>query len=141
MRAKHNQTSCYLRPPFLGTPLVPSRSMIHPRVRGALSAAFSYLTRVPTRICHSRPFHPKYTCRAQNPDIPRAGRGGAAHGGVAGRGGARPACAPSQRDTGPRQGPRGRRAGQPRAALARYLLLALFSCALYILCLCALFLG
>ena len=25
LRAKHDQTSCYLRPPFLGTPLVPSR--------------------------------------------------------------------------------------------------------------------
>ena len=27
-------------------------------------------------------------CRIQKPDIPRAGRGGAAHGGAAGRGGA-----------------------------------------------------
>ena len=25
LRAKHDQTSCYSRPPFLGTPLVPSR--------------------------------------------------------------------------------------------------------------------
>ena len=30
----------------------------------------------------------KSTCRVQNPDIPRAGRDGAAHGGTAGRGGA-----------------------------------------------------
>ena len=27
MRVKHDQTSRYLRPPFLGTPLVPSRFM------------------------------------------------------------------------------------------------------------------
>ena len=27
-RAKHDQASCYLRPPFLGTPLAPSRVMV-----------------------------------------------------------------------------------------------------------------
>ena len=27
-RAKHDQTSCYSRPPFLGTPLVPSRRVV-----------------------------------------------------------------------------------------------------------------
>ena len=27
LRVKHDRTSCYIRPPFLGTPLVPSRSL------------------------------------------------------------------------------------------------------------------
>ena len=31
--------------------------------------------------------HSIQTCRTPNPDIPQAGRGGAAHGGAAGRGG------------------------------------------------------
>ena len=29
LRVKHDQTSCYLQPPFLGTPLVPSRVLSH----------------------------------------------------------------------------------------------------------------
>ena len=31
LRVKRNQTSCYLRPPFLGTPLIPSRASIRKR--------------------------------------------------------------------------------------------------------------
>ena len=32
LRAKHNQTSCCLRPPFLGTPLVPSTANLRPKM-------------------------------------------------------------------------------------------------------------
>ena len=39
----------------------------------------------------------KDTCRLQNPDIPRAGQGGAAHGNALGRGGARQDRTPTVR--------------------------------------------
>ena len=49
------------------------------------------LTSVPTLICLCKPFSckacPGINCRVQNPDIPRAGKDGAAHGGTAGQGG------------------------------------------------------
>ena len=38
LRAKHDQTNCYLRPPFLGTPLVPSRIPPTPGAMAALSS-------------------------------------------------------------------------------------------------------
>ena len=40
LRVKHDQASCYLRPPFLGTFLVPSRVMITPHAPG-MSACIS----------------------------------------------------------------------------------------------------
>ena len=51
-------------------------------------------------ICLCKPFLCKacpVICRIQNPYIPRAGRGGAAHGRVAGRGGARHFGTPTDR--------------------------------------------
>ena len=68
----------------------------HPRfIRRTASALRSWLlTSGATPICHCKPFsykacsgRYKITCRVQNPNLPRAGRGGAAHGGAAGRGG------------------------------------------------------
>ena len=38
--------------------------------------------------CSARKLCGSSTCRIQNPDVPRAGRGGAANGGAAGQGGA-----------------------------------------------------
>ena len=51
-KVKHNQTSCYLRPPFLGTPLVPSRS------ESPAAAVFRVTPRIGVRAHVSRRSEP-----------------------------------------------------------------------------------
>ena len=76
----HNAYSITLYPRRMQCPATPTcdASPRSPRV-GYIALPFFFIS--PHKIQLSVP--PYKTCRVQNPDIPRAGRGGAAHGGEA----------------------------------------------------------